>query len=233
MGVASVLAIAGVIALAAAGSIAAVAEDNTSDDGGYPIEVTVLPSTPTSTPPIPTGSSTPRTTPSSGPPSTAPSANVDEFPEGTTIGEAIYVSGLRAAYQPSIDPRAGVVRSEFVIRNVSQQSIDSFATFRLTNFLGHVLNASPRVHIMKLKPDETRVIRVDLEDAGQWAFETATYTVVPTSLVDGVLLPRLTRDTAIVFAPWLILIIGVAGLAVVIIVRIARAGRLQDAEAFG
>lgn len=240
MGTASVLAVAAVIALAAAGSIAAAADDDTSDDGGgYPIQVTVLPSTPTSTPatPAPSGSPTPRSSPSPSAtpsPSSAPSSSAPGgLPEGTILGGAVYVGGLHAGYWPSLDPAAGIVRSEFVLSNVSDQAIDSSATFRLTNFLGQELSSVPPVYIIRLEPGESRVVRVDLERAGQWGFETASFTLSPTSLVDGRRLPDLTRETAVIFLPWLILVIVIAGLAALVIVRIVRAGRPETVEVFG
>ena len=245
MSVASVLTVAGVVALATVGSLAAVADDADDDTGGgYPIQVTVLPSTPTATPSssvTPTkASTTGSTTTTTGgttapvPSPTATAAQLDtQSVDGSTIGGALYVSGLKTTYIPSIDPTAGVIRSSFVIKNVSEQSIDSSVTFRLTNFLGQELSAVDRIYILNLEAGETKEVDADLQRPGQWAFTTASFTLTPTSLVDGERLPELTRDPTVFFVPWLVVVFLVLGAAAYVIVRIIRASRSSSVEAYG
>jgi hypothetical protein len=245
MSVTSLIAVAGVVALATLGSLAAVADDADDTGGGYPIQVTVLPSTPTATPsptPTPTkastaGSTTTTTTGATSAPVPSPTPTAAQLDtqsvDGSTIGGALYVSGLRTTYIPSLDPSAGVIRSSFVIKNVSEQSIDSSVTFRLTNFLGQELSSVDRIYILNLEAGETKEIDADLERPGQWAFTTASFTLSPTSLVDGQRLPEYTRDTVVFCPPWLVVVFLVLAAAAYIIVRIVRASRSRSVEAYG
>jgi len=219
--------VSGVVAMAAIGAVAATADDGTDDEGGYPISVTVISSSATPRPsstalptsPRPTGSSTPRT--SSTPTPTSPS---DELPTlGETVGGVLYISGINTAYVPSINPGTGVIKARFTIRNFSTTTIDSSVTFRLTNFLGQQLSRVDPVPILRLEPNETRIILAELENPGQWTFTTASFTLSPTSLVDGARIPKYTRDEAVFFLPWFIIVLLVIGAAAYAIVRIVRA----------
>lgn len=238
---AAALAFAGVVAIATAGSLAAAADDRFSADDGIPIQVTVIPTTPTSTPtptrsstPSPTSGSMSRPTSSSPTPSPTPtSGELDTLGTGGSVGGVLYMSGLRAEYFPSIDPGAGAVRASFVLENVSETAIDSSAEFRLASFLGQELDSSGTVYILRLEPGQKRTIEVDLRHPGQWTFTSASVTLTPTTLVDGQRVPSATREAFVVFLPWLILVLAVLGAAAFVIVRVVRARRPETAEAVG
>ena len=235
------------IAALLSGAGAALADDGDDDGSGVGLVVTVptptATSTPTATPsPSATATKAPTTgsttttggTTTSVPSPTPTAAQLDtQSVDGSTIGGALYVSGLRTTFLPSLDPTAGVIRSSFVIKNVSEQSIDSSVTFRLTNFLGQELSSVDRMYILNLESGETVEVDADLERPAQWGFTTASFTLSPTSLVNGERLPEYTRDTVVFCLPWLIAVFVVLGAAAYVIVRIIRASRSRSVEAYG
>jgi len=231
-----------VLALVGASAVAALADDTTDDPtgGGVPIVVTVRSSVPTPAPgaktPTPTPSPSRSSTGSSGGGSvpgdsstTAPPADGDletlPFDE-LSVGGVLYVSGLSTRYVPSPDPSEGEIRTSFTVRNVSETTIDSVASFSLTNLFGQQLSSVGSVLVLRLEPHETRVVEATLTRPAQWTFVTATYELTPTSLVDDTRVPSVTRDVTVFFVPWLVVVILFASIIVVVILRVRRQQRL-------
>ena len=228
-----------ILGLVGAGAgAAAYADEEPDDGGGVPIIVTVRPSVPTPAPgsptptPTPSPSASPR--PGGGPgqgsgsspaPSVAPIGD-ENLPtlgdDAFSVGGALYVSGLRTHYFASPNPTQGGVMASFTVRNVSSTTIDSYVSFGLSNFLGQRLSSATGITVLRLEPDETRVIRTTLQNPGQWGVETATYTLTPTSLVDDTRLPSVTREAMVLFVPWLVIVILVVLASGYAIARVVR-----------
>lgn len=219
------------------GAVAAIADDDDDDTGGgVPLIVTVRTAVPS---PTPSATSTPRPTPtpsrsagsttsSSSPGGSAPSSSAAPADEELTtlpfedLGGVLYVSGLSTRYLPSLDPGAGQIFVHFTVRNVSETTVDSYAVFRLSTVFGQPLSEVGPTMVLRLEPHETRTVRAVLLNAGQWAFETATFKLVPTSLVDDERVPSMTRDTFVFFVPWLLVVILAFALALFAVVRWLR-----------
>ena len=220
---------------------AAYAEDAPDDGGGVPIIVTVRPSVPTPAPgsptptpkPAPSSSASPKPGTGTGPgsgPSNAPGVTPigdENLPtlgdDAFSVGGVLYVSGLRTRYFASPNPTQGGVMASFTVRNVSSTTVDSYVSFGLSNLLGQSLSSVKGITVLRLEPDETRIIRTTLQNPGQWAVETATYTLTPTSLVEGEKLPSVTRESMVLFLPWLVLVIMLTLAAAYVIARVVRA----------
>lgn len=227
------------------GAAANAVDDPDDSDGGQPIVVIVRPSVPTPAPATPTPTPTPSPTPKpsgsstsgsgsgSSPNTTVPPADGEDLPTLSddifSVGGVLYVSGVHTRYVPSFNPGRGEIRASFTVRNVSTSTVNSRVSFKLTNFLGQRLSTVDGITVMRLLPDETREVEAVLGNAGQWALETASYTLRPTNLVEGKKLDPVTREAVVFFLPWLILAILIAAGAAYLIVRILRASRIQQA----
>ena len=232
-----------VLVLVGASAVAALADDTDDDTGGgVPIVVTVRSSVPTPAP----GTRTPTPTPSrsstgtsgggsgagsggGGSATTAPPADEDletlPFDE-LSVGGVLYVSGLSTRYVPSPDPSEGEIRTSFTVRNVSATTVDSVASFTLTNLFGQQLSSVGSVLVLRLEPHETRVVEATLTRPAQWTFVTATYELTPTSLVNDTKVPSVTRDVTVFFVPWLVVVIVFASIILAVILRVRRKQRL-------
>ncbi len=238
-----------VFGLVGIGAAAAIADDDDDDlSGGVPIVVTVRTSVPT---PRPSTTSTPTPKPTSRPTST-PSRSASSAPVTVTtpapsptpdgelttlpfedLGGVLYVSGLSTRYVPSFDPSAGDLVVHFTVRNVSDTTVDSYATFGLENLWGQPLSEVGPVMILRLEPQETRVVRATLSNPGQWALENASFTITPTSLVDGERVPSMTRESFVFFVPWLVVVVLSFLLAAIAVIRWVRYRQAVPVEEFG
>ena len=231
---------------------AAHAEDAPDDGAGVPIIVTVRPSVPTPAPGPPTPTRSPSPSPSASPrPGTGSGSGTGSgtSPDGVTpigdenlptlgddafsVGGVLYVSGLRTHYFASPNPTRGGVMASFTVRNVSSTTVDSYVSFGLSNFLGQNLSSVKGITVLRLEPNETRIIRTTLQNPGQWAVETATYTLTPTSLVDGAKLPSVTRESMVLFLPWLVLVVLLVLATGYVIARVVRANPPTGLELAG
>ena len=219
---------------------AAYADDAPDEGGGVPIIVTVRPSVPTPAPGSPTPAPKPSPSSSASPKpgtGTSPGSGSSNAPGVTPIGDenlptlgddafsvggALYVSGLRTHYFASPNPTQGGVMASFTVRNVSSTTIDSYVSFGLTNFLGQRLSSVTGITVLRLAPNETRIVRATLQNPGQWGVETATYTLTPTSLVDDTRLPSVTREAMVLFVPWLVIVILIVLATGYVIARVVR-----------
>lgn len=235
-----VLAVAAVAGLSAMS--AAATDDPDKGGGGVGLVVTVsqAPVTPIPTPRSSTDSGTTATgtsgTGSQGSSSSTPTPGATQLPteaiDGFSLGGVLYVSGLASEYTAEPNPLGGNLHSHFVVKNLTAKKIDVRAQFWLTNIFGAQISTTESPFGYTLKPGETRTIAADLGGPGQWAFVTTHFTLTPPQSVDGITLKPLTRDSVVVFAPWLLLLtLFIAALGFVLALWVRAQGRSRAVEA--
>jgi hypothetical protein len=138
-----------------------------------------------------------------------------------SLAGQLYLSGLQAGYVPALDPTAGSLALRFSIRNVSDVPIDSIVYAWAKDPFGGVI-VRRGVAVRGLLPDEARAFSVLLPAVGLSTFPTAGYTVVPTTLVDGGLLPRLSRELTVLAMPWPFVVLLVLGLLAIPVIAYRR-----------
>ena len=225
-------AIAAVLVVAGTAGIASAAVAADEPDGiGLTVEVTAVPGEPT---PVPTdSSSSPGTSGNNNSGNNSGSGTVVtpvDTPNGVStpkpgeesLGGLLYVSGLSLQGRSSINPAATQAVLEFTVHNVSSTVISGKAAFRVHNVLGAQLGETQTVTLVDLKPDETRMVQATVRDVGQWGLLHGSVVFTPPKEVEGITLSPMTREQYFFVFPWfssVVVVLGLASLAVVLVVR--------------
>lgn len=157
------------------------------------------------------GSSTPPRGSSSGGAGSAPAAPVTDAatPEPAAndilIAGGLYLGDVNGSSRPTVNPLEGRVDLWVTLRNLSEDTVDATADFRIVTPTGAEL-ASRRVDVSGLKPQETRVVGATLEGAGQWPWVSGRVTIDPPDVISGQQTAPVTRETVVFVFPWLAMI---------------------------
>ncbi|MEL4320235.1 hypothetical protein WJX64_14565 [Leifsonia sp. YIM 134122] len=138
------------------------------------------------------------------------------------LGGIVYVGGLTTNYVPSLNPTAGAVELSLPVRNVSETTFDSTATFWIEGPFGNRLGSIGAVEIADLKPGELRVISAEVPGTGQWALVNTHVTFTPPKSVEDTALTPVTRDSFVFATPWHVLVGLLVGIGAVFAVRAGR-----------
>lgn len=179
------------------------AADDASGDTGIGVSAPVLGTT--------AGSGTPSRGSASGGAGSAPAAPVTDAatPEPAAndilIAGGLYLGDVNGSSRPTVNPLEGRVDLWVTLRNLSEDTVDATADFRIVTPTGSEL-ATRRVAVTALKPNETRVVGATLEGAGQWPWVSGRVTIDPPDVIAGQQTAPVTRETVVFVFPWLALI---------------------------
>ncbi|MCC4909799.1 hypothetical protein [Microbacterium sp. cx-59] len=200
-------------------SLPAHAEDTSSGDGGIGLSVPVIGTTaPTTGGPssgaVPSvrGSSS---SGSGGAPSTGVTTDAaapEPAASDILIAGGLYLGDVNGSSRPTVNPFEGTTDLWVSLRNLSDDTIDLTADFRIVAPTGAEL-AEHRVSVTGLKPDETRVVNARLSGAGQWPWVSGRVTIDPPDVIAGQQTAPVTRETVVFVFPWL----GLIGLVLVVL----------------
>jgi hypothetical protein len=134
-------------------------------------------------------------------------------PAPAASGGVLYVSGLRAEYHQSWDPRGGRLHLEMTVRNATAQVLDASVSYGARTLVGVDLGAGDNISVRGLAPGEVRTIETDVDGIGQWGLLEAHMTVSPPADVLGVQVTPLDRARWVFVPPWyaiglLVLVVG-------------------------
>jgi hypothetical protein len=135
----------------------------------------------------------------------------------------VLVSGLRIENASSFNPLAGVIVAAVSVTNLSDQPITATAKFSVNNMLGIGVAASQQV--IALQPGQQVVASASMDGLWQSGVMTASATVTPPQVIDGVKQKPILRDGWILLIPWALLAalaLGAGGWALYRRLRAAR-----------
>lgn len=206
-------------------AIADDAEDNLTveiidqDVPGPPVVTPVPPVVPSATPPGRSGATfTPTSSPGVTQQSITDPAAADEAlgEHSDTMAGLIYVSMAHATPGLSFHPDGGEVAIVLSIRNVSGETLDGVARFKIATAWGWQASEDLEVAVAALVPGETRVLTATLPGPGQWAFYQTQVSFIPPEKVDNVELAPIVRSENFLvlplFAAGIVCVLGAAAI---------------------
>lgn len=141
-----------------------------------------------------------------------PSAADDAIVDAEVIDGVLAISGLTIKASPWLDVGNGSLTVDFVIRNLSSTAFDSTAEFWVDNAFGGRIAEIDGVAVNALQPDETRRVQVRFTGLGQQVLLHANATLTPPTVLGGVELEPISRNSSLLVPPWfsVALVIGIS-----------------------
>lgn len=130
-----------------------------------------------------------------------PVAADDALGDAATFSGPIAMSGLTATATPSLGIGNGTLTLSFVVRNTSEEPVDSTARFWVNDVLGNGVADIDAVQVDALESGETRRVLVTIDGLGQHTVLRSYVTFVPPETIDGQPVSPITRNTVAFVAP--------------------------------